>query len=359
MQLESEAIEMGHHVLGSRTISDGARIFSCYSPVPMLLFLQRLLLWLPFKRLISFLSGGNQNDTSEDQFVSDMGSVVSNSPIPIALSNEVVEDLMEMETERQGNYNETSTTTATLSIEEEDPLEDIMERSLENNISDREMDMTPMSPGGPVAVAISDVVVEDSLVEELITSKPIKSARSTPSGDRWAIAQDGVNLTGNWEVIVTDEFKEEYDNYLTNLGQPLLVRTFALGVIPFTTEEIKQSDNGRALLIRGKNLQGNWDRTLVSSGAEPGNDKYTPLHIPIITAESEQVEAESWWESKGTVHVSWLRNITKYGGGAFESRRYLEDDGDVYVCESTYYPDDKDREPCSITWRFKRIEEEE
>lgn len=75
------------------------------------------------------------------------------------------------------------------------------------------------------------------------------------------------------------------------------------------------------------------------------------------TADSELVEAESWWESEGTVHVSWLRGVSRYhGGGCFESRRYLEDDGKTYCCESTFHFNDDSREPSKLTWRFRKIQ---
>jgi hypothetical protein len=188
-------------------------------------------------------------------------------------------------------------------------------------------------------------------------SKEIKAA-TTPMGTRWAVAASGIDLTGDWDVIVTDEFRTEYDRYLDNLGQPLLVRTVAVGIIGQTNEETQQTDHGKSLLIRGKNLRGIWDRTLVSSGTDVGIDEYTPLCIPVMTADSEKVEAESWWEDEGTVHVSWLRGVSKYGGGSFESRRYLDDGGDTYVCDSTFHPDDAMKEPNSITWRFRQQRKE-
>jgi hypothetical protein len=185
------------------------------------------------------------------------------------------------------------------------------------------------------------------------TVKPNKlSSRSKPVGTRWAVAAPDVDLTGDWEVIVTDEFKKEYDQYLTELGQPMLVRSVALGIISLTTEVTKQTDNGKALLIRGKNVRGIWDRTLVSSGSEIGMDEFTPLVVPVMSADSEEVEAESWWEADGHVHVSWLRGVKKYGGGAFESRRYL--DGDTYVCGSTFHPEDISKPSHKIVWRFQR-----
>jgi hypothetical protein len=167
-----------------------------------------------------------------------------------------------------------------------------------------------------------------------------------PRGSRWAVAAPGVDLSGDWELIVTDDFRKDYDHYLAALGQPLLVRTVALSIIGRTTEETKQADDGKSLLIRGKNVRGVWDRTLVASGAD------APLKIPVMTADSEKVEAESWWEEAGSVHVSWLRGVTKYGGGCFESRRYLDDD--IFVCEGSFHPNDEMKEPSSITWRFRR-----
>jgi hypothetical protein len=132
----------------------------------------------------------------------------------------------------------------------------------------------------------------------------------------------------------------------------------AVGIIGQTSEETQQTDHGKSLLIRGKNLRGVWDRTLVSSGTDVGIDVYIPLCIPVMTADSEKVEAESWWEEEGTVHVSWLRGVSKYGGGSFESRRYLEDGGDTLVCDSTFYPDDAMKEPNSISWRFRQQRKE-
>ena len=96
-----------------------------------------------------------------------------------------------------------------------------------------------------------------------------------------------------------------------------------------------------------------WERELVSSGADEENEEYEPALIPIVSADEEDVYSEAWWENKGTVHVSWLRGVKKYGGGSFESRRYL-DGQDVLVCESTFFPDDSARTKAKITWRFKR-----
>lgn len=183
-----------------------------------------------------------------------------------------------------------------------------------------------------------------------------------PLVDRWAVSAPQIDLTGKWQLVVTDDFKVDYDAYLKKLGQKLLVREVALAVAGQTTEELVQMDHGRSLLLRSTNLRGTWTRTLVASGMEDnpdeddqGNDQdYEPLIIPITSADAETVQAESWWEKNGTQHVSWMRGVTKYGGGSFESRRYLEDGGDVYVCESAFHPTDPKKAINRITWRFQR-----
>jgi hypothetical protein len=153
---------------------------------------------------------------------------------------------------------------------------------------------------------------------------------------------------------VNDEFKKEYDEYLKQLGQPFIVRSVALTIIPLTTEETLQTEHGRALLIRGTNARGVWERTLVSSGADKISSEFTPLKVPIVTADDERVQAESWWEDNGTVHRSFMLGLNKYGGGDFESKRYLEKDGKVLVCESIFHPRDKERDDVKVTWRFLR-----
>lgn len=89
--------------------------------------------------------------------------------------------------------------------------------------------------------------------------------------------------------------------------------------------------------------------------APQSDGTYNHTQVPIVTADSEKVLAESWWENDGTVHVSWTLGVKKYGGGSFESKRYLENNGDVYVCESTFHPDDSEgREKSQLAWRFLR-----
>jgi hypothetical protein len=177
----------------------------------------------------------------------------------------------------------------------------------------------------------------------------------TPSGDRWAIAAPGVDLSGKWKLIITDKFKHDYDEFLRSLGQPLIVRGAAVVLIGNTREETRQTDGGRSLYIRGVNANGVWERTLVTSGSDCDASEYVPLLVPILTADSERVSAESWWEDRGTAHVSWTRDVKKYGGGSFESKRYLENDGVVYVCESTFHPTDgQGREKSFLKWKFLR-----
>ena len=44
----------------------------------------------------------------------------------------------------------------------------------------------------------------------------------------------------------------------------------------------------------------------------------------------------------------------KYGGGDFENRRYLSDNGNILVCESTFHPREEGRDKATVTWRFLR-----
>jgi hypothetical protein len=196
------------------------------------------------------------------------------------------------------------------------------------------------------AAASSTQVLEPPVdtVQPVTTAAPTTSTTAT---DRSAVAAANIDLTGHWKLVVTEDFKAEYDKYLTLLGQPFLVRSVALGIIGLTTEETIQTNQGRNLEIKGRNVRGVWDRTLVAS-------EDATMTTSIVTADGEPVEAEAWWEEQGTVHRSWLRGVKKYGGGAFESKRYLQDNGNTYVCESTFHPDDVAREKARVTWRFHR-----
>lgn len=187
--------------------------------------------------------------------------------------------------------------------------------------------------------------------------------------ERWALSDPKVDLSGSWVLIADDSFKAEYDIYLRNLGFNRLTRGVAVSLISRTTEVTRQSERGRSLYLCGKNPKGSWERTIVASGypdfetqseRTAGKDYFHRSHS-IKTAESEDVEAEAWWEDRGRVHISWLRGGTKYGGGDFESRRYVQvgDKGssdDILVCESVFHPKKKGKEKAEVTWKFKRVE---
>ena len=215
----------------------------------------------------------------------------------------------------------------------------------------------------PIGSVPSDLAASTSASEKNIEAEvvDIDKIKNIPKGDRWAVAAPGVDLSGKWELLVSDDFKKKYDKYLERLGQPKIVRTVALSgpVIGQTMEELAQIDQGRSLIIRGKNVRGTWDRTLVASGTTKYSDTFEPLITLIPTVDKELVKAEAWWEKKGKVHVSWMRGVTMYGGGSFCSRRYfeakeLQDDETVYVCESFFRFDDPNQQDNNLTWRFRR-----
>ena len=148
----------------------------------------------------------------------------------------------------------------------------------------------------------------------------------------------------SWTLIADDSFKTEYDTYLKQLGFSRITRGVACSLISRTTEITKQSKGGRELYLKGINPKGAWERVLVSSGypdfETDGKQKdYTHLKTSIKTADAEDVEAEAWWEERGTMHRSWLRGGTKYGGGDFESLRYIEEGsgGNVLVSNLVYH----------------------
>jgi hypothetical protein len=195
-------------------------------------------------------------------------------------------------------------------------------------------------------------------------SSPQQSSNQDMDTTKWAVAAPNVDISGDWDLLVTEDFKTEYDNYLRLLDQPAIVRSVALSIVGMTTEETRQTDQGRNLFIRGRNVRGVWERTLQTCSNDtttsgPSRNRYLPTTHVIVTADDEKVEAESWWEEQGTKHRSWLRGVRKYGGGSFESLRYLESDDQhqnvqTLICVSTFHPDDPSRERASVTWRFQR-----
>lgn len=205
--------------------------------------------------------------------------------------------------------------------------------------------------------ATEEIAVSEDVHEETIVADTVEVQPTLPRGERWAVAAPGTDLTGKWKIVVTDDFKKEYDQYLKNLGQPSLVRSVAVSIVEMTSEEVIQSDNGRSLCIKGRNLRGVWDRTLLSSGSDfdfEHKDDHEHIRVSLVTADKENVEAESWWEKNGTLHRSWLRGVKKYGGGDFESRRYLSDKGDTLICESIFHPHGREKDKAAITWTFKK-----
>ncbi|KAL3811277.1 hypothetical protein ACHAXA_009277 [Cyclostephanos tholiformis] len=179
--------------------------------------------------------------------------------------------------------------------------------------------------------------------------------------ERWAVSAPDVDLSGEWTLIADDTFKQEYDAYLKRLGFSGITRRVACSLISRTTEITKQSHSGRELFLKGVNPKGAWERVITASGypdfdTDSKQEDYSHVRTTIKTADSEDVDAEAWWEELGTKHRSWLRGGKKYGGGDFESLRYLEEgsNGSVLVCESTFHPNDIEKELAVVTWRFKR-----
>jgi len=233
----------------------------------------------------------------------------------------------------------------------------------------------PTLPESAVVVGeILDSVVSSEEARELAATTNVADVVSTsveaaiedaswvpPQGERWAIAAPGVDLSGKWKLIISDEFRSEYDNFLQSLGQPLIVRGPASMLVGNTREETRQSDRGRYLFIKGINPRGIWQRLLLASGSDndttflPNKDgRFMHEWVPVRTTDGENVKAESYWVDGGTSHVSSVFGSKRYGGGTFESKRYLENNGDVYVCESTFIPDDETRQNSYLKWRFLR-----
>ena len=220
-------------------------------------------------------------------------------------------------------------------------------------------------PSMRVASKESDELLEgfpddDGRLHRPLTEDEMKAHKH----ERWAMAAPDVDLSGEWTLIADETFKREYDAYLKQLGFSGITRKVACGLIARTTEMTKQTDNGRSLYLKGTNPKGAWERTLASSGypdfeTEPHHQEdedYSHHNISIKTADSEDVNAEGWWEDAGKKHRSWLRGGKKYGGGDFESLRFIEEgsDGNVLVCESYFHSNDKSKGAACVNWRFQR-----
>lgn len=236
-----------------------------------------------------------------------------------------------------------------------EPVGDIAKEETEEAFAPTEVEPVTTDASDKVSDAVESPINEDGKAEEVEVEVEVVTL---PKGEKWAVAAPNVDLTGKWKIIVSDEFKSEYDGYLKNLGQPSLVRSVAVSIVEMTTEEVIQSDDGRALCIKGKNLRGIWERTLIASGSDVDthhDEDIEHTQVPLVTADKENVVAESWWEKNGTVHRSWLRGVRKYGGGDFESRRFLTGDGNRLVCESEFHPQGGEKDKAVITWTFERI----
>ncbi len=189
----------------------------------------------------------------------------------------------------------------------------------------------------PVNASSTTALIDDSKKQE---TTPINDETEipTPQSTR-STTTNQIDLTGSWKLLVDDAFLQQYQDYLTKLGQPFWVRSIALSIVARTTEETQQTRQGESLWIKGTNVRGTWERTLLT----------TTSNATLTTADGETVQYEAWWE--GPVHVSWLRGVQKYGGGSFESRRFLTPAGSL-VCESTFHPNDATRDTACVTWTF-------
>ena len=326
-------------------------LFQCHTPYHIISCLatschtQRLLIWKPLRMLMEIFI--DRSDKDGNMVVDNISASTSSSSSSSSSSVVDVADKIAVVTTSDTDTIDTSSSSSSSSVAE-----------VEDNIpvvttSDTDIiDATSVPTGS--TTSSSDDVGADVGADVVVTC---------PIGDRWAISAPGIDLSGKWELIITKEFKKEYDIYLGRLGQPKLVRSVALSapVIGKTFEELIQTDSGRSLFIHGVNIRGTWDRTLVTSGTSLTDKDFIPLQVPITTVDSEPVEAESWWEDQGRVHMSYLRGVTMYGGGSFVSRRYFEekneDEDVVYACESSFVFNDTKKEPNSLTWRFHRQKE--
>ncbi len=249
-------------------------------------------------------------------------------------------------TKKTGGSNDDTVVKTTVKDEVDEPIqEEVAITQLDNLAVDEGVDEA-VSTGDDSPIVAVNIEQEKEANEVIETSAPTKATTTTPatsttttttntapsSTHQQRQATATVDFTGNWTLIVDDNFKSEYDSYLRKLGQPMLVRTLAEAVIGSTKEEVIQNDEGKELYIRGMNVRGSWERTLEASEMDVGNDVVvveeeeeggsTTVHAveghvlkPMITADEEEVEVASWWEDGGKVHRSWVVGGKKYGGG--------------------------------------------
>ena len=90
------------------------------------------------------------------------------------------------------------------------------------------------------------------LSHNLSHSDTTKSPPTELTGECWAIPELNTDLSGRWKIVVTKNFKKEYDNYLAHLSQLAIVRSVAVNIADRTLEGIEQRDGGREFSIRGE-----------------------------------------------------------------------------------------------------------
>jgi hypothetical protein len=219
-------------------------------------------------------------------------------------------------------------------IQEEVAITQVDNLAVDEEVVDEAVSTANDNDGDSAMVAVNieqekeeEKVIETSAPSKATTTSSFTTTTTTaPPSTQQRQATATVDFTGNWTLIVDDNFKSEYDSYLRKLGQPMLVRTLAEAVIGTTKEEVIQNDEGKELYIRGMNVRGSWERTLEASEMDVGNyvveggtDTVHAVegHVlkPMITADEEEVEVASWWEDGGKVHRSWVVGGKKYGGG--------------------------------------------
>ena len=264
------------------------------------------------------------------------------------------------------------TTTSAIDKEKTPTPEDVAITEVENIavVAEEEEKRDAVAAEAEQQKQVTEAVIKPTVTSTSISSSTSRQRSSTTST---------VDLTGNWTLLTDETFTSQYENYLRQLGQPMLVRTVAQTVIGSTKEETIQTDQGKMLYIRGMNVRGSWERTLQASEQIVDDDKLSSITTyhghpvvqghelkPMTTADGESVSVASWWEEEGTVHHSWVVGGTRYGGGDFENKRYLSDNGNILVCESTFHPREdsksdgeektngQEREKACVTWRFLR-----
>ena len=226
--------------------------------------------------------------------------------------------------------------------EEKEDLSDIQHIESETTLLVKnESTIETLSKTEPTTVKMNVVSIQEK--STLITHEEKEDLSEFPSTPiRTQLSEDtssAIDLSGTWKIIVDDDFRKEYDDYLKCLGFNRIFRSVALRVIGQTVEEIQQLEEGQQLVIKGTNPKGVWERTLMTRPYK------------VITAQNEELEGEAWWQDNR--HNSFLRGSKKYGGGDFGAVRYIDEEG-LYICDSTFIFDDKTKDPAHVCWRFKK-----